>query len=141
MSGAQDAENNIDPEVALVPDRPLFMAVERAAVAQYLNTIVRTLKQWPRMKPCSSSRRAVGVMRTFKHSPRVLIANLILFGLVLRKILMLRSLGLQCMANLPAAGFILHAGILQGTYETFAAIADKLFEEFAGKWVVTVVGG
>jgi urocanate hydratase len=88
------------------------------------------------------SGRPVGVMQTHEWAPRVLIANSNLVGdwATWPEFRRLEQLGLTMYGQMTAGSWIYIGtqGILQGTYETFAAIADKKFGgTLAGTLTVT----
>lgn len=138
-------ENNIDPRVALVPDELIVYGGSGRAARNWreYNTIVRTLKQLSADETMLvQSGKAVGVIKTFKHAPRVLIANSNLVPAWSTQEIFdeLDRMGLMMYGQMTAGSWIYIGtqGILQGTYETFAAIADKYFGgSLKGRWVVT----
>ena len=84
----------------------------------------------------------MGVFQTHEAAPRVLIANANLVGhwATWEKFRELERLGLMMYGQMTAGSWIYIGtqGILQGTYETFAAAAQKHFgSDLAGKLVVT----
>ena len=90
------------------------------------------------------SGRPVGVLRTHEWAPRVLIANSNLVGdwATWPEFRRLEQLGLTMYGQMTAGSWIYIGtqGILQGTYETFAAVADKRFGgTLAG--TLTLTGG
>ena len=90
------------------------------------------------------SGKPVGVMRTHEWAPRVLIANSNLVGdwATWPEFRRLEQLGLMMYGQMTAGSWIYIGtqGILQGTYETFAAVAEKRFGgTLAG--TLTVTGG
>ncbi len=139
--------NNLDPEVAEHPeelvvyggsgkaarDWPSFHAIERALGA--LEKDETLLVQ---------SGRPVGVVTTHEWAPRVLIANsnLVPDWATWEEFRRLEALGLTMYGQMTAGSWIYIGtqGILQGTYETFAAVAEKRFGgTLAG--TVTVTSG
>ncbi len=143
-------ENNIDPMVALVPDELIVYGGSGRAARNWreYNTIVKTLK---RLEPDETmlvqSGKAVGVIRTFEHAPRVLIANsnIVPAWSTQENFDQYDRMGLTMYGQMTAGSWIYIGtqGILQGTYETFAAIADKYFKgTLRGRWCVTAgLGG
>src|SRR6201999_3637465 len=125
--------NNLDPEVAERPDDlVVYGGTGRAARnwASY-DAIVRTptdLREDETM--LVQSGKPVGVMRTHEWAPRVLIANSNLVGdwATWPEFRRLEKLGLTMYGQMTAGSWIYIGtqGILQGTYETFAAVAAKL---------------
>src|SRR5919108_3756790 len=124
--------NNLDPEVAEHPDElvvyggtgkaardwPSFHAIQRSLAA--LGDDETLLIQ---------SGRPVGVVTTHEWAPRVLIANanLVPDWATWEEFRRLEALGLTMYGQMTAGSWIYIGtqGILQGTYETFAAIARK----------------
>lgn len=138
-------ENNIDPRVALVPDELIVYGGAGRAARNWreYNTIVATLKGLaPDETMLVQSGKAVGVIKTYEHAPRILIANsnLVPAWSTQENFDKYDALGLTMYGQMTAGSWIYIGtqGILQGTYETFAAIADKYFGgSLKGKWVVT----
>src|SRR6202011_4193686 len=88
------------------------------------------------------SGKAVGVLRTHPLAPRVLIANSLLVPkwATWEEFRRLEAMGLTMFGQMTAGSWIYidTQGILQGTYETFAAAARKHFGgDLAGKLVVS----
>jgi urocanate hydratase len=126
--------NNLDPEVAERPDDlVVYGGTGRAARSwQAYDALVRTLttlKQDETM--LVQSGKPVGVMRTHEWAPRVLIANsnLVPDWANWEEFRRLEQLGLTMYGQMTAGSWIYIGtqGILQGTYETFAAVAAKKF--------------
>lgn len=138
-------ENNIDPRVALIPDELIVYGGSGRAARNWheYNIIVKTLKNLaPDETMLVQSGKAVGVIKTYKHAPRVLIANsnLVPAWSTQEYFDQLDLLGLTMYGQMTAGSWIYIGtqGILQGTYETFAALADKHFKgSLKGKWVLT----
>jgi urocanate hydratase len=90
------------------------------------------------------SGRPVGVMQTHEWAPRVLIANSNLVGewATWPEFRRLEQLGLTMYGQMTAGSWIYIGtqGIVQGTYETFAAIAEKRFGGSL-RGTLTVTGG
>jgi urocanate hydratase len=126
--------NNLDPEVAEHPDElVVYGGSGRAA------------RSWPAYEAIVASLRAleddetllvqsgkpVGVLRTHEWAPRVLIANSLLVPdwANWEEFRRLEALGLTMYGQMTAGSWIYIGtqGILQGTYETFAAVAAKRF--------------
>ncbi|TGE29239.1 urocanate hydratase [Hymenobacter metallicola] len=127
-------ENNLDPAVSLVYDELIVYGGAGRAARNWkeYQTIVRTLKNLePDETMLVQSGKAVGVLRTWPHAPRVLIANsnLVPAWSTQEYFDELDKLGLMMYGQMTAGSWIYIAtqGILQGTYETFAAVADKHF--------------
>ena len=128
-------QNNLDPEVAERPeDLVVYGGTGKAARSRDdLKSILRTLLTLaPDETLLVQSGRAVGVMRTHEWAPRVLIANsnLVPDWATWPEFRRLESLGLTMYGQMTAGSWIYIGtqGILQGTYETFAAVAAKRFD-------------
>ena len=142
--------NNLDPDVAERPeDLVVYGGTGRAA------------RDWPSFDAITreltglgddetllvQSGRPVGVLRTHEWAPRVLIANsnLVPEWATWPEFRRLESLGLTMYGQMTAGSWIYIGtqGILQGTYETFAAVAAKRFGgSLAGTLTVTAgLGG
>jgi urocanate hydratase len=139
--------NNLDPQVAERPeDLVVYGGTGRAARdwASY-RALVRTLTTLKDDETMLvQSGRPVGVFRTHEWAPRVLIANANLVGdwATWPEFRRLESLGLTMYGQMTAGSWIYIGtqGILQGTYETFAAVAAKRFGgSLAG--TLTLTGG
>jgi urocanate hydratase len=139
--------NNLDPENAERPDDlVVYGGTGRAARswAAY-DAIVRTLTTLKQDETLLvQSGKPVGVMQTHEWAPRVLIANSNLVGdwATWPEFRRLEKLGLTMYGQMTAGSWIYIGtqGILQGTYETFAAVAAKRFGgTLAG--TLTVTGG
>lgn len=139
--------NNLDPEVAERPeDLVVYGGTGKAARSwEAFDAIVETLKDLEENETLLvQSGKPVGVFKTNKWAPRVLIANSNLVGdwadwEHFRK---LEAEGLMMYGQMTAGSWIYIGtqGILQGTYETFAAIAKKRFNgTLAG--TLTLTGG
>ena len=143
-------ENNLDPAVSLVYDELIVYGGAGRAARNWkeYQTIVKTLKNLePDETMLVQSGKAVGVLRTWAHAPRVLIANsnLVPAWSTQEYFDELDKLGLMMYGQMTAGSWIYIAtqGILQGTYETFAAVADRHFGgTLAGTITVTAgLGG
>jgi urocanate hydratase len=142
--------NNLDPEVAERPgDLVVYGGTGKAA------------RDWPSFDAIVAALRAleddetllvqsgkpVAVFRTHRHSPRVLIANSNLVGRFATwdHFRELERLGLMMYGQMTAGSWIYigSQGIVQGTYETFGAVATKHFGgSLAGRFVLTAgLGG
>jgi urocanate hydratase len=126
--------NNLDPEVAEHPDQLIvYGGSGRAARSwQAFDAIVATLRELERDETLLvQSGKPVGVLRTHEWAPRVLIANsnLVPQWATWDEFRRLEQLGLTMYGQMTAGSWIYIGtqGILQGTYETFAAIAAKKF--------------
>src|SRR6201991_2471118 len=139
--------NNLDPEVAEHPeDLVVYGGTGKAARSwEAYDAIVRTLDELePDETLLVQSGKPVGVFRTHEWAPRVLIANSNLVGdwATWPEFRKLEELGLIMYGQMTAGSWIYIGtqGILQGTYETFAAVAEKRFGgTLAG--TLTVTGG
>jgi urocanate hydratase len=138
-------QNNLDREVAEDPDRLIvYGGTGRAArshedARRILDTL-RTLRDDETL--LVQSGRAVGVFRTHADAPRVLIANANLVGrwATWDHFRELERKGLIMYGQMTAGSWIYigSQGIVQGTYETFAACADRHFGgSLQGRLVVT----
>jgi urocanate hydratase len=127
-------QNNLDPDVAERPeDLVVYGGTGKAArdwpSYRALIRTMTTLKDDETM--LVQSGRPVGVFRTHEWAPRVLIANSNLVGdwATWPEFRRLEALGLTMYGQMTAGSWIYIGtqGILQGTYETFAAVAAKRF--------------
>src|ERR687888_1957852 len=143
-------QNNLDPEVAEHPDKLVVYGGTGKAARDWRSfdamvRTLRTLKQDETM--LVQSGRPVGVMQTHESAPRVLIANSNLVGdwANWEEFRRLEALGLTMYGQMTAGSWIYIGtqGILQGTYETFAAVAAaKGWPSLAGRIVLTAgLGG
>src|ERR687890_487340 len=140
-------QNNLDPEVAEHPDKLVVYGGTGKAARDWRSfdamvRTLRTLKQDETM--LVQSGRPVGVMQTHEWAPRVLIANSNLVGdwATWPEFRRLEHLGLTMYGQMTAGSWIYIGtqGIVQGTYETFAAVAEKRFGgTLAG--TLTLTGG
>ncbi|WP_059007503.1 urocanate hydratase [Streptomyces specialis] len=139
--------NNLDPEVAEHPDDLVVYGGSGKAARDWrsFDAMVRTLRTLgPDETMLVQSGRPVGVMTTHEWAPRVLIANSHLVGewATWEEFRRLEAMGLTMYGQMTAGSWIYIGtqGILQGTYETFAAVAAKRFGgSLAG--TVTLTGG
>ncbi|RZT18527.1 urocanate hydratase [Mycobacterium sp. BK558] len=127
--------NNLDPEVAEHPDElVVYGGTGRAARSwEAFDAIVATLRTLEDDETMLvQSGKPVGVFRTHEWSPRVLIANSNLVGdwANWEKFRELEAAGLMMYGQMTAGSWIYIGtqGILQGTYETFGAVARKRFD-------------
>jgi urocanate hydratase len=126
--------NNLDPEVAEHPDQLVVYGGSGRAARSWAayDAIVMSLKSLAEDETLLvQSGKPVGVMRTHEWAPRVLIANSLLVPqwATWEEFRRLESLGLTMFGQMTAGSWIYIGtqGILQGTYETFAAVAAKRF--------------
>ncbi|WP_328650738.1 urocanate hydratase [Micromonospora sp. NBC_00330] len=137
--------NNLDPEVAERPDDLVVYGGTGKAARDWpsYHALVRTLTDLREDETMLvQSGRPVGVMRTHEWAPRVLLANSNLVGdwATWPEFRRLEQLGLTMYGQMTAGSWIYIGtqGILQGTYETFAAVAAKRFEStLAGTLTLT----
>lgn len=141
--------NNLDPEVAEHPeDLVVYGGTGKAARSwEAFDAIVRTLDELePDETLLVQSGKPVGVFRTHEWAPRVLIANSNLVGdwATWPEFRRLEHLGLTMYGQMTAGSWIYIGtqGILQGTYETFAAVARSLDRlDLAGTLTLTAGAG
>ena len=142
--------NNLDPDVAENPDELIVYGGSGKAARNWesYHAIIRALKNLGNDETLLiQSGKPVGIVRTFAHAPRVLIANsnLVPAWATWEKFRELDKKGLIMYGQMTAGSWIYIGtqGILQGTYETFAAIAKKHgWNDLSGKLVVTAgLGG
>ena len=140
-------QNNLDPDVAERPDDLVVYGGTGRAARDWasFDALVRTLTTLGGDETLLvQSGRPVGVLRTHEWAPRVLIANSNLVGdwATWPEFRRLERLGLTMYGQMTAGSWIYIGtqGILQGTYETFAAVADKKFEGSL-RGTLTVTGG
>ncbi len=143
-------ENNLDPEVAEKPgDLIVYGGTGKAARNwECFDAIVASLKRLSsRETLLVQSGKAVGVFETHEDAPRVLIANALLVpawatGDEFRR---LEAAGLTMYGQMTAGSWIYIGtqGILQGTFETFAAAGEREFGgDLSGRLLVTAgLGG
>ncbi|CAN7286934.1 urocanate hydratase [Knoellia sp. LjRoot47] len=139
--------NNLDPEVAERPDDLVVYGGTGRAARDWksFDAMVRTLSTLKQDETMLvQSGRPVGVMQTHEWAPRVLIANSNLVGdwATWPEFRRLEHLGLTMYGQMTAGSWIYIGtqGIVQGTYETFAAVAEKRFGgTLAG--TLTLTGG
>ncbi|MET8003982.1 urocanate hydratase [Nonomuraea glycinis] len=127
-------QNNLDPEVAEHPQELVVYGGSGKAARDWrsFDAMVRTLTTLEGDETLLvQSGRPVGVFRTHEWAPRVLIANsnLVPDWANWEEFRRLESAGLTMYGQMTAGSWIYIGtqGILQGTYETFAAVADRHF--------------
>jgi urocanate hydratase len=127
-------QNNLDPEVAEHPDELVVYGGSGKAARDWnsFDAMVRTLTTLKNDETMLvQSGKPVGVMQTHEWAPRVLIANSNLVGdwANWEEFRKLEAMGLTMYGQMTAGSWIYIGtqGILQGTYETFAAVAAKKF--------------
>ena len=142
--------NNLDPMVAEIPeDLVVYGGIGKAARNwKCFDAIIETLKEMEEDETLLiQSGKPVGVFRTHRSSPRVLIANSNLvphwanwehFNELDRK-------GLMMFGQMTAGSWIYigSQGIVQGTYETFVSMGNRHYNgDLTGKWILTAgLGG
>ncbi len=126
--------NNLDPEVAEDPENLVVYGGSGKAARSWdaYHAIIRTLKTLKLDETMLvQSGKPVGVFRTHRYAPRVLIANSLLVPkwATWEHFRELEDRGLMMFGQMTAGSWIYIGtqGILQGTYETFAAAARKHF--------------
>jgi urocanate hydratase len=139
--------NNLDPAVAEHPEELIVYGGSGKAARNWasFDAMVRTLTDLRDDETMLvQSGKPVGVFRTHEWAPRVLLANSNLVGdwATWPEFRRLENLGLTMYGQMTAGSWIYIGtqGILQGTYETFAAVAAKRFGgSLAG--TLTLTGG
>lgn len=137
--------NNLDPDVAERPeDLVVYGGIGRAARDwQCFDKIVEVLQRLELDESLLvQSGKPVGVFKTHEDAPRVLIANsnLVPHWATWEHFNELDKQGLMMYGQMTAGSWIYigSQGIVQGTYETFGAVARQHFSgEAKGKWVLT----
>lgn len=126
--------NNLDPEVAEKPDELIVYGGRGKAARNFeaLDLIIRALKELNDDETLLiQSGKPVGIMKTHKDAPRVLISNsnLVPKWADWEHFDELEKKGLMMYGQMTAGSWIYigSQGIVQGTYETYAAIAAKYF--------------
>ncbi|GAB5519070.1 MAG: urocanate hydratase [Rhodothermales bacterium] len=142
--------NNLDPDVAERPDDLIVYGGSGKAARNWASyeAIVATLRRLRNDETLLvQSGKPIGVLRTHDQAPRVLIANshLVPRWATWSEFRRLEAMGLTMYGQMTAGSWIYIGtqGIVQGTYETFAACARKHFGgTLAGRLVVTAgLGG
>jgi urocanate hydratase len=137
--------NNLDPEVAEDPRNLVVYGGTGKAARSWedFRRIIASLRDLEADETLIvQSGRAQGIFKTHEDAPRVVIANSLLVPqwATLAEHNRLCALGLTMYGQMTAGSWIYIGtqGILQGTYETFAACARQHFGgELAGRWIVT----
>ncbi len=138
-------QNNLDPEVAEIPEQLIVYGGSGKAARNWdcFHRIVACLKDLGNDETLLvQSGKPVGVFETQPSAPRVLIANSNLVGnwANWEEFRRLEALGLMMFGQMTAGSWIYIGtqGILQGTYETLAALASRHFgSDLAGRWTLT----
>jgi len=138
-------QNNLDPEVAEHPEAlVVYGGIGRAArnwaCFDQILASLKTLNDDETL--LIQSGKPVGVFRTHADAPRVLLANsnLVPHWATWEHFNELDRLGLMMYGQMTAGSWIYigSQGIVQGTYETFFAIANQHFDgKPAGRWILT----
>jgi urocanate hydratase len=137
--------NNLDPDVAEKPDQLIVYGGAGIAARNWVSfdALVRELRALENDETLLvQSGKPVAVFRTHEYAPRVLIANSNLVGAWANweHFHELERRGLMMYGQMTAGSWIYIGtqGIVQGTFETFAAMADKHFGgDLSGKLVVS----
>ncbi len=137
--------NNLDPEVAEKPKELIIYGGLGKAARNWdcYHAIVKSLKALENDETLLvQSGKPVGIFRTHEYAPRVLIANsnLVPKWATWEHFRELDKRGLMMFGQMTAGSWIYIGtqGIIQGTFETFAAIADKHFKgDLHGRWILT----
>ncbi|MFA5033633.1 MAG: urocanate hydratase [bacterium] len=142
--------NNLDKDVAEMPEQLIVYGGTGKAARNWecFDKIVNALQNLKSDETLLvQSGKPVGIFKTFEHAPRVLIANSLLVPkwATWSEFNRLEAMGLTMYGQMTAGSWIYIGtqGILQGTYETFAACAKKYFSNsLAGKFILTAgMGG
>lgn len=142
--------NNLDPEVAEKPQELIVYGGTGKAARNWecYEAIVRSLKDLENDETLLvQSGKPVGVFKTYPDAPRVLISNAMLVPkwATWDEFRRLEALGLTMFGQMTAGSWIYIGtqGILQGTYETFAACSQKYFGgTLSGRFLLTAgLGG
>ncbi len=142
--------NNLDPEVAEKPDELIVYGGRGKAARNFesLDLILKALRDLASDETLLiQSGKPVGILRTHVDAPRVLLSNsqLVPKWATWEHFTELEKKGLMMYGQMTAGSWIYigSQGIVQGTYETFAAVADKHFGgTLSGKLCVTAgLGG
>ncbi len=127
--------NNLDPEVARDPENLIVYGGTGKAARNWecFEEIVRTLRELENDETLLiQSGKPVGVFRTHHYSPRVLISNAMLVPnwATWEQFCDLEAKGLTMYGQMTAGSWIYIGtqGILQGTYETLASVAERHFQ-------------
>jgi urocanate hydratase len=137
--------NNLDPEVAERPDDLVVYGGRGRAARNWdaFDALVRSLRDLEDDETLLvQSGKPVGIFRTHEYAPRVLIANSNLVGHWSNwtEFDRLEQAGLMMYGQMTAGSWIYigSQGIVQGTFETFAAAADRYFGgDLGGRLVVS----
>ncbi len=142
--------NNLDPEVAERPDELIVYGGRGKAARNFesLDLIIKALKDVENDETLLiQSGKPVAILKTHKDAPRILLSNsqLVPQWATWEHFTELEKKGLMMYGQMTAGSWIYigSQGIVQGTYETFAAVADKHFSgSLRGRLSVTAgLGG
>jgi len=142
--------NNVDPEIAEKPEELVVYGGSGKAARNWecFHAIVRSLQELGNDETLLvQSGKPVGIFRTHEDAPRVLIANsnLVPAWATWEEFWKLEGMGLIMYGQMTAGSWIYIGtqGILQGTYETFAAVAARYFGgSLKGRFILTAgLGG
>jgi len=137
--------NNLDPDVAEKPEELIVYGGAGKAARNWecFEALVRSLRELENDETLLvQSGKPVGIFRTHEWAPRVLIANtnLVPHWATLDEFLRLEAMGLIMYGQMTAGSWIYIGtqGIVQGTFETFAAVAQRHFGgDLRGRLVVS----
>ncbi len=137
--------NNLDPDVAEKPEDLIVYGGAGKAARNWecFEALVRALRELENDETLLvQSGKPVGIFRTHEWAPRVLIANanLVPHWATLAEFLRLEAMGLIMYGQMTAGSWIYIGtqGIVQGTFETFAAVAERHFGgDLRGRLVVS----
>ncbi len=143
--------NNLDPDVAIQPEELIIYGGAGRAARNWreYNRIVKALKNLANDETlCVQSGKPVYIARTHPQAPRVVIANanIVPAWATQQNFDKYDEMGLTMYGQMTAGSWIYIGtqGILQGTYETFTALAEKEFNltSLKGKFILTAgMGG
>lgn len=138
-------QNNLDPENCLIPEELIVYGGSGRAVRNwkaYRQTVDTLLNLKEDETLLMQSGKPVGVVKTHPYSPRVLIANsnIVPKWSTQDNFDRYDKMGLTMYGQMTAGSWIYIGtqGILQGTYQTLAALAEQHYgSDLSGKWVLT----
>ncbi|MBS1669269.1 MAG: urocanate hydratase [Bacteroidetes bacterium] len=140
--------NNMNPEVAERPNDLIVYGGRGKAARNFeaLDNIIKALKILENDESLLiQSGKPVGILKTHKDAPRVLISNsqLVPNWANWKHFDELEKKGLMMYGQMTAGSWIYigSQGIVQGTYETYAALANKHFPSKSLKWTLNVTAG
>jgi urocanate hydratase len=136
--------NNLNPEVAEKPEELIVYGGRGKAARNFeaLDNIIKALKMLENDESLLvQSGKPVGILKTHKDAPRILISNsqLVPKWATWEHFDELEKKGLMMYGQMTAGSWIYigSQGIVQGTYETYAAVADKHFSATSSQLPVT----